>query len=200
MNREELDGWWEGTGAYREEETGLDFEADMVSLRDGIDSDPEGAPNPSLEETGPGDEPGGMIDRADLDNVLDELADLVNARDLDGCTELLAPDAASEFLGGNSAATLVDGLGEMLLRNPSLILTRGETGTEPILAAWLFDSEEDGYDLVGYFTAELTETEERLIQQLEYVDEILDPDRLTVEVPEHTDLLEWDDWSTYAEG
>jgi hypothetical protein len=200
MNREELDGWWEGTGADREEETGLDFEADMVSLREGIDAEPEGAPNPSLEETGPGDEPGWMIDSADLDNVLDELADLVNARDLDGCTEMLAPDVVSDFLGGTSAATLVDGLGEMLLRNPSLILTRGETGAEPILAAWLFDSEEDGYDLVGYFTVELTESEDRLIQQLEYVDEILDPDRLTVEVPEHTDLPEWDDWSTYAEG
>jgi hypothetical protein len=200
MNREELDGWWEGTGADREEETGLDFEADMVSLREGIDAEPEGAPNPSLEETGPGDEPGWMIDSADLDNVLDELADLVNARDLDGCTEMLAPDAVSDFLGGTSAATLVDGLGEMLLRNPSLILTRGETGAEPILAAWLFDSEEDGYDLVGYFTVELTETEDRLIQQLEYVDEIIDPDQLTVEVPEHTDLPEWDDWSTYAEG
>jgi hypothetical protein len=200
MNREELDGWWEGTGADREEETGLDFEADMVTLREEIDADPEGAPNPSLEETGPGDEPGWMIDSADLDNVLDELADLVNARDLDGCTEMLAPDAVSDFLGGTSAATLVDGLGEMLLRNPSLILTRGETGAEPILAAWIFDSEEDGYDLVGYFTVELTETEDRLIQQLEYVDEIIDPDRLTVEVPEHTDLPEWDDWSTYAEG
>jgi hypothetical protein len=113
---------------------------------------------------------------------------------------MLAPDAVSDFLGGTSAATLVDGLGEMLLRNPSLILTRGETGAEPILAAWIFDSEEDGYDLVGYFTVELTETEDRLIQQLEYVDEIIDPDRLTVEVPEHTDLPEWDDWSTYAEG
>jgi len=198
VNREFDDSWDQPQSAV--EETGIDFETDMVTVRVGIDSDPEGSPNPSLEEAGPEDDPAWSIASADVDNVLDELVDLVNGRDLDGLGEVLSPDATADFLGATSGESIIDGLSEMVLRNPTLIVTRGELGPDPVVAVWLFDEEAHGYDLIGYFSVELTENDDRLIQRMEYIEELPDSGRLTVETPDRVDLPEWDDWSINEEG
>lgn len=145
------------------------------------------------------DEPARRIENADLDSTLDEFVERVNAGDLDGLGDLLAPDTGAYFLQETSRAGVVAGINDLILRYPTLTLTRGDRGSEPIVAAWLFDRDEDRYDLVGYFTFELSEAGEALIQRLDYVEEFLDSEDMVVEIPEKDELAEWDDWSAHNE-
>lgn len=145
------------------------------------------------------DEPARRIENAALDDALDEFVERVNARDLDGLGDLLASDVEAPFLQEVSRAGAVAGLNDLILRHPTLTLTRGDRGSDPMVAAWLFDSDQDRYDLVGYFSFELTGTEEALIQRLDYVEEFSDSDEMVVERPEKTELAEWEDWSNQDE-
>lgn len=144
------------------------------------------------------DEPSRRIENADLDNALDEFVERVNARDLDGLGDLLASEVEAPFLQEASRTGAVAGLNDLILRYPTLTLTRGDRGSDPIVAAWLFDTDQDRYDLVGYFSFELTATG-ALIQRLDYIEEFSDSDDLIVESPDRTELAEWDDWSSQDE-
>jgi hypothetical protein len=110
----------------------------------------------------------------EIDNTLDELVDLVNGRDLDGLNELLAADAEAGFLGGSSRDDVVDGFNDLFLRYPTLIVTRGDLGSDPIAAVWIFDREADRFDPFGYMTFETSDDAEGLIQRIEHIDELPD--------------------------
>jgi hypothetical protein len=164
----------------------MDADDDPAPL-DGIGDDPETVP------MDPGRPPG-------LDATVDAFVDLFNARDLDGLADLFAADTEAPFLGEASRDGVCEGLGDMLLRYPGLTVTRGELGPQPIAAAWLFDQEQQRYDLMGYFTVEVADADPERIERLDFVEEPDDPDDLMVEVPERTELSEWEDWTIRDEG
>ena len=173
-----------------EEESQIDFDTDIL----------DAAPQPVQDDGSVPDEPRWRIANADLDNTLDEFIERVNARDLDDLSELLAPDAEADFLGEMSSEGIIDGLEDLTLRYPTLVVTRGDLGREPIMVAWLFDQGEDRYDLVGYFTVEPAPANDGLIQRLAYIEELPETDELVVETPDKVELQEWEDWSSFEEG
>jgi hypothetical protein len=172
-------------------EEGLDDD-DWAELSDMADSedDPEGLYS---------DDPMHRIENADLDNVLDELVDVINGRDMDGLAELLAANAEAGFLDSYSRDEVVSGFNDLLFRNPTMILTRADYGSDPIAALWVFDSDADSFDPFGYMTLEVDETDEGLIERLDLVDEVENQDDLVVELPDKTELPEWWDWSQLDE-
>ena len=131
------------------------------------------------------------IQNAAIDNVLDEFVDLVNARDFDGVTELFATDVEAPFLSASSAQDISDGLNDLLLRYPTMVLTRGELGDDPVIGTWLYRQDHDEYALAGYLTVLATDEEEPLIERIELVDELDDAEDLVVERPDPEDIAEW---------
>lgn len=176
-----------------EPEQAIDYDTDQVDVRD------ESAEAEPLDDGDPGDE-ARLLDNADLDNVLDEFVDMVNGRDLDGLGDLMAPDARSDFLGGTERESVVDGFNDLFLRNPNLLATRGDLGSEPIVALWLFDFERDHFDLSGYATLDVDDSADALITDITFVDDIPETEDLVVETPDRAELPEWEDWTEIDEG
>lgn len=108
-------------------------------------------------------------------NVVDEFVDLMNGRDFDELDDLFAA-AEAGFLGGMSREDVVGGLSDLLLRYPTLLVTRADLGSEPLVAVWTFDTEVDRFDSFGFLTFEMTESDEALISRLGYVDELSESD------------------------
>lgn len=178
--------------ATTEPEPDIDYDTDQIEVRnEPEEGDPLGGTPPDVEAQ--------IIDNVDLDNVLDEFVELVNGRDLDGLSDLLASDAEADFLSETSREGVVDGFSDLFLRNPTLLLTRGDLGPEPIVAVWAFDFEGDRFDLSGYMTLDIGDSEDALILRISYVDELADTDDLVVESPDRSELPEWEDWSALDE-
>ena len=129
-----------------------------------------------------------------VENASDEFVDLLNARDLDGIADLVAVDVASDLFDGTGVESAVHGMAGLLRRYPQLIATRGEEGSQPIIALWIPD-EEDRYQMMGYL--ELS-TEEELIDRITYVD--TPGSDLLVEEPSADEMDEWQDWREWDTG
>ncbi|HEX6301348.1 MAG TPA: hypothetical protein VF148_12845 [Acidimicrobiia bacterium] len=192
MHGEEYEATDDQPQAASEQEPDIDYDTDQIDVRDETE---QGEP---LDGVAP-DVEARMIDNADLDNVLDEFVDLVNGRDLDGLSDLLASDAEADFLGETSREGVVDGFSDLFMRNPTLLMTRGDLGPEPIVAVWAFDFEGDRFDLSGYMTLDIGDSEDALIVRISYVDELSDTEDLVVETPDRSELPEWEDWSELDE-
>ena len=175
-----------------EEEPVVDLESDGLDVRTEADAYHSSSGFFSEDQTR-------RIDNAELDNTIDELVDMLNGRDLDGFSDLLAPNVESGFLGVSSRDGVVDGLNDLFLRYPTLLVTRGESGPDPIVAVWIFDREADRFDPFGYMTFETSDDDAGLIQRIEYIDELPDSDDLVVEIPERSELGELEDWSELDE-
>lgn len=171
-----------------EAEPVVDFEEDPIEITDSNESEDTDA------DIYP-DDPEHRIDNAELDNALDEFVDIVNGRDLDGLGELLGADVRADFLGEVSRDGVVAGFSDLFLRNPTLLVTRADLGSEPLAAAWTFDVEADRFDPMGYMSLEMSEDDSGSIQRIEYVDELGDTEDLVVELPERSDLPEWEEWT-----
>jgi hypothetical protein len=192
MYRPDLDTPSEEAPKATEEEPLIDFESDGIEVRGEAEAN-------QLSPDFSSDDQTRRIDNARLDNILDELVDVLNGRDLDGLSELLAADAEVSFLGESSRDGVIDGFNDLLLRYPTLLVTRGEFGADPIVAVWIFDREADLFEPFGYMTFETGDSEEGLIQLINYIDEAPDSEDLLVEVPERSELPEWEDWSLLDE-
>jgi hypothetical protein len=192
MYRPELDIPDEESPGATEEEPVIDFESDGIDVRGEAEANHSSSDFFSDDQTR-------RIDNAELDNILDEVVDVLNGRDLDGLSELLASDAEAGFLGGSSRDGVVNGFNGLFLRYPTLLVTRGESGSDPIVAVWIFDREADRFDPFGYMTFETSDNEEGLLQRIEYIDELPDSEDLVVETPERSELGEWEDWSELDE-
>jgi len=185
----------------------VDFEVDPLVIHEEVedeefqvDFDEDEALD---EDEGIGDLPDTGVPAAtapdpDVDNAVVEFVDLVNARDMDGLAELLAPDAECAFLGETSQSGVIDGLSDLIFRHPDLVVTRGDLGPTPVAAVWLLDADADHYRFSGMFTFELSEDGEGTIDRLDYVEELPDED-LVVEVPDDSERPEWEDWSAQDE-
>jgi hypothetical protein len=123
---------------------------------------------------------------SDLENAVVEFVDVFNARDMESLTELLARHAVCTFLAAHSAAAIIDGVEDLILLQPDLVLTRGELDDEPLAGAWLLDADADRYRLTGVFTFSVDD------------DEAADGD-LLLEEPEASERPEWEDWSAQDE-
>ncbi|HEX6299416.1 MAG TPA: hypothetical protein VF148_03005 [Acidimicrobiia bacterium] len=192
MYRPELDIPDEEAPRPTEEGPVIDFESDGVDVRGEAEAEHSSSDFFS-------DDPTRRIDNAELDNILDEFVDVSKGRDLDGLSELLTADAEAGFLGESSRDGVVDGFNDLFLRYPTLLVTRGESGPDPIVALWIFDREADLFDPFEYMTFETSDNEEGLIQRIDYIDELPDSEDLVVEVPERSELPEWEDWSELDE-
>jgi hypothetical protein len=161
-------------------------------------ADPEEAPAPTGEPSPTAPLPESYS--VELDNTLVGYVETFNARDWEGVTDLLAEDVTSEFFEASTAEELIDGMTDLILRYPTLIVTRGDLGHDPIAAAWLLDQELNRYGLVGYFRFELDDGDEPLIEILEYIEEVPDTPNAVFEPPEASEIAEWEDWSLAESG
>ncbi len=192
MHRAEFDMVADEPEPAGDDRADIDFDEDPVEIQTMADSEED----PLTSYT---DDPGRRIDNADLDNVLDEFVDVINGRDLDSLADLLAEDAEADFLGEGTRDGVVSGMNDLILRNPTLIMTRGDLGSDPLVAVWAYDRDREGFDPFGYLTIELSDSEEGLISRIEYVEDLGETDELVVEVPDRSELPEWWDWSELDE-
>lgn len=174
------------TGSLPGGPANAEFDEPLLSTHDESDADISVSYSADQFTSGEAD----RIENAAADNVLDSFIELVNARDFEAVCDLMAEDAEAPFLDATTAAGIAEGLGDLVLRYPTLVLTRGELGTEPIVATWIFHQDHDAYGLAGYFTAGWSDGDEPLIERLEYVEEFDDPDDLLVEAPEESEIPE----------
>ena len=136
----------------------------------------------------------------DRDNSLVGFVERFNARDWDGVSDLLAEDVTSDFFQATTAEDLIEGMIDLMLRYPTLVVTRGDLGHDPVAAAWLLDQDLERYGLVGYFRIEVDESDEPLIANLEYIEEVPDTPNAVFESPEGTEIDEWEDWNLAESG
>lgn len=132
------------------------------------------------------------------EGLVDEFVDFFNARDLDGIAGLLAEDIQAELVHVNgSVAAVIEGIEDLFMREPSVVLTRGELGNEPVAAVW--HPAGDRYVAVGLLAFTFTEGEVEAIERIDLID-VLDQEDLLLEEPDGSELAEWevaeDDWET----
>jgi hypothetical protein len=171
-------------------EPDLDFKSDPVTDvdEDDILADPKETSTPPESYS------------VDLDNTLVAYVETFNARDWEGVSDLLAADVTSEFFQAANAAELIEGMTDLILRYPTLVVTRGDLGHDPIAAGWLLDQELNRYGLVGYFRFELDDGDEPVISNLEYIEELPDTTDAVLEQPEAFEIAEWEDWNLAESG
>jgi len=132
-----------------------------------------------------------VLENPVLDNFVVQFVELFNARDWEAISELFAPDAVSGLFDGRSREEVISSMIDLVSRVPTLLLTRGDVGSEPIAAAWLID-EMGNYEQAGYFTFGLTDDhEEPLLESVDYVEEVPDPEGVVLELPDRADREEW---------
>ena len=150
-----------------------------------------------------------MTDFSAQEATLDEFVDFFNARDLEAVRELLDDEVSAPFFGGNGHESVMQGMGELVLGYPGIVVTRGELGEEPVAVAWI-PGEERVYRRMGYFRFTFTEEGEGAedptlvdgevsIEHIDYSDEI-DDGNLLVEEPDPEDMAEWESWQDWEEG
>lgn len=131
---------------------------------------------------------------AAAENARDEFVDYLNARDLDAIADMVSSAVTSDIFDGSGVDSAVQGLADLVLRYPQLIVTRGEDGLRPVVAMWIPD-EQDRFRLMGYL--ELSSEDEQ-IDRISYVDQPTDD--LLVEEPDADELAEWQDWHEWDAG
>lgn len=183
MRPEDMDGW--DNPVVQEEPVGLDLEADPVTAID--EEELESDLRDETEEVMGGPD-------ALADNLLVEFVETANARDMESLAELLDQAVEADFLAAHTRESVIGGLHELFLTYPTMVLTRGDLGVDPIAVAWLADPEEARFDPIGYFGLEVIESEDPLIGRLIYVEGLPETDDLVIETPEDADHPEWDDW------
>ena len=132
--------------------------------------------------------------------AVDEFVDYFNARDLDGIVELVDPEVTSGFFGTSGSADLIQGLSELLLDYPGIILTRGEVGPEPVAVAWI-PTNNHSYSRMGYFAFAFNDDDDggALVEHIEYND-VADEEGLLAEEPDAAEMAEWEDWDEWDSG
>lgn len=194
-------GWDEDAPDREDVPAAIDFETDPVIAldEDQLDEDAVEADLAPLDEPA-AMEPLSTPENALLDDVLVGFVDLFNARDSEALSEMLAADASSEFFQGSTREEILEGMTDLSLRYPTLVLTRGDLGSDPIAPAWLLDQEDDSYELVGFFRVAIDETDEPSIVSVDYIDEVPDTGEAILEPPEGSERNEWEDWSITDSG
>ena len=133
------------------------------------------------------------------ENVVDEFVDYFNARDLDSLAELLAEDVTADFLDLGGREGVIEGIADLSIRNPGLLLTRGELGEEPVVVAWT-PGENHDYRRLGFFCFTFTDDADALVEHIEYDDSPSDSEAVLAEEPDPVDMPEGLDWQEWDSG
>ncbi len=135
------------------------------------------------------------------ENAIDELVDYFNARDFESVGALLDPGVSSAWLEVTGRDAVAAALMDLALRNPGVVLTRGELGQEPVAVAWV-PGEEHGYRRMGYLTFAYADGDgDAPIEHIDYDDGTSPPAGLLAEEPDPDDMpegTEWREWETGA--
>lgn len=137
------------------------------------------------------------MDFAAQEANLDTFVEVFNAGDFESLQELMHPEASAPFFDALSAAAIIDGAADLVLRYPGLLATRGEVGDEPVVVLWI--PAEQGYLRVGYFDFAFTDDDEPLIEHVGYSDDQYAED-LLAEEPDASEMPEGLDWRQWEEG
>lgn len=132
------------------------------------------------------------------ENAVDEFVDYFNARDVEALAELLDDDVTCDFFDLGGKEGVIEGFSDMMIRNPGLVLTRGELGQEPVAVAWT-PGEEHDYRRLGLFVFTFADGPDSLVEHIEYDDAPEDSEVVLAEEPDPDDMDqggEWREWDT----
>lgn len=179
--------------AYETGDRWLDPSVDGVTVYEPAEPEP-GSVIPE------GDDPHERVAVADpdLENLVVTFVECLTARDFEGVDELLAEAVEANLLSAHDRADAIAALEELVERHPSLVLTRGEMGEEPVAGAWVADSETGDYDLLGILRFGISDGADPLIERIDLVDP--EGEDLLLEEPEPEEVAEWEDWRLTDEG
>ncbi len=122
-------------------------------------------------------------------DLIDEFIEFFNARDLDSIGSMLAADVEAEFVHSIGSVGALIGLEELFLREPLVLLTRGDADGDALAVVWHPGG--GGHLTVGYLAFEFTDGDPGEITRIEYLDE-LNADDLVVEEPGEVTAEEWE--------
>jgi hypothetical protein len=180
--------------AFEAGDTWLDTEADGITVYE--PGEPE--PGSLLPEGADPAQRGEDVD-PEFQNLVVAFVECLTARDFEGVEELLADEVEANLLSTHDRDATVQGLEDLVERYPSLVLTRGELGDEPVAGAWVSDSDTGAYDLLGIMRFGASDGRDPHLDRIDLV-EVDDPEDLVLERPEPEELAEWEDWSITDEG
>ena len=137
----------------------------------------------------------GLRDDREAD-LLDSLAEVFNARDLEGMLELLAADAEVSGLAAHDRDDVADAVRDLWRRRPTCCLTRGFAATEHVGVLW----EHDGDAWWRIAAVHIDDPAESHLGVLEFSDDTALLDQIECEPPDPDDLEEGARWSEWDEG
>lgn len=151
------------------------------------------------------DDPGSDLLEDDLDaglrddeeaTALDALAEVFNARDLDGLMQVVASDGEAPGLLGYDRANLPAAIEDLWQRRPTCCLTRGYHADAHVGVLW----EHDGSAWWRVATVHLDDVEDGLIGVIEFADDPALLEQLEADPPDPDDLDEGARWTEWDEG
>jgi hypothetical protein len=122
-------------------------------------------------------------------DLIDEFIEFFNARDLDSIGTMLASDVEAEFVHSIGSAGALVGLEDLFMREPLVLLTRGDADGDALAVVWHPSGE--GHQTVGYLAFEFTDDDPGELTRIEYLDE-LNADDLVVEELDEVVAEEWE--------
>jgi hypothetical protein len=157
---------------------------------DRIDHDPVAFDGMAVDEADPEDDAEVVVlgDPAATD-VVDEFVGFFNARDLDGIGDLLSDDVEAEMVRAVGASGAVEGLEDLFIREPLVMLTRASGEDGPIAVLW--HPSDSGLAQVGFLEFEFDDGDPPAVTRIEYVDEMV-PEDVMVEPPDELDVEDWE--------
>lgn len=154
------------------------------------------------------DDPGSDLLDDDLDvglrddglaTALDGLAEVFNARDLEGLMQVVAPDGEAPGLLGYDRANVPDAIEDLWQRRPTCCLTRGYHADTHVGVLW----EHDGSAWWRVASVHVADVQEGLIGVIEFADDPALLEQLEADPPDPDDLDEgarWTEWDEGADG
>jgi hypothetical protein len=137
----------------------------------------------------------GLRDDSEAD-LLDSLAEVFNARDLDGLLELLTDDAEVAGLLAHDRDDVADALRDLWRRRPTCCLTRGFAAAEHVGVLW----EHDGQAWWRIAAVHIDDPADSQLGVLEFSDDPALLEQIDCEPPDPDDLEEGARWSEWEEG
>lgn len=173
---------------------------DETTVTEALDDEDEYAlhvDDPDTEDLLDDDLDVGLRDDAEAD-ALDVLAEVFNARDLEGVLEVLAPDGEAPGLLGYDRDNLPDAIEDLWTRRPTACLTRGRAELEYVGVLW----EHDGTEWWRVAVVHVDDVRDGRVGVIEFSD---DPALLEqVECDGPDDVLDegtrWTEWDEGTDG
>ncbi len=136
----------------------------------------------------------GLRDDVEAD-ALDVIAEVFNARDLEGLVEVMAPDGEVPGLLGYERDNLPDAVEDLWTRRPTVVLTRGRAEVEHVGVLW----EHDGTEWWPVAVVHVDDVRDGRVGVLEFSDDAALLERVEADPPDD-ELDEGARWAEWDEG